>query len=407
MSDPFNPVETSSRRRRIGVVTVARSDFGIYLPLLRRLRDCNWAELQLIVAAAHLSPTHGNTVDWIREEGFSAAFEVPMTSEDDSPLAAAESMGRGLQGFASAYDHLRPDLLVLLGDRFEMHSAASAAVPFQIPVAHIHGGEVTTGAIDDALRHSISKLSHLHFASTKPYARRLVCMGAPPELVEVSGAPGLDAITAIQRLNREQLAERLGIPLDRAPLAVTFHPETRCGTTATEQITPLLRVLSQQDRPLVISRPNADPGNAEIVQRWENFLQRYNGPTVFANNLGSQVYFSVLAESAVMIGNSSSGIIEAASFELPVVNIGDRQGGRIRPENVIDVANKTVAIADGLNRALSESFRQSLRGMVNPYGDGQATQRIYHRLKHQPLGSALLNQTFYDVAVASKQREAA
>ena len=320
-----------------------------------------------------------------------------MTSTDDSALSTARSMGTGMQRFADAYDRLRPDLLVLLGDRFEMHAAACAAVPFQIPIAHIHGGEVTTGAMDDALRHSISKLSHLHFVSTDEYGCRLVCMGAHPSDVVVSGAPGLDAIADTKRLSRGDLSRRLGIPLDASPLAVTFHPETRSQVSAAEQVKPLLAALEAQNRPLVISRPNADPGNAEIVRMWEAFRERYTGATVFSNNLGSQVYFSLLAESAAMIGNSSSGIIEAASFELPVVNIGERQCGRLRPVNVIDVANNAESISRGLERALSNSFRQSVVGRANPYGDGRATERIVDRLRSQVLGPTLVNRPFYDV----------
>ncbi|MDG2222510.1 MAG: UDP-N-acetylglucosamine 2-epimerase [Rubripirellula sp.] len=384
-------------RRRIGIVTVARSDFGIYLPLLRMLRDCDWASLQLIAAAAHLSPAHGHTVDWIRQEGFSVAAEVPMTAECDTPAAIATSMGVGVQGFSKAFDQLCPDLLVLLGDRFEMHSAACAAVPFQIPVGHIHGGEITAGAIDDAFRHSISKLSHLHFTATESYARRLVCMGAQSENVVVSGAPGLDAISSCQRLQRDELADSLGIPLETLPLAVTFHPETRNVLSAARQLTPLLEVLSEQECPLVISRPNADPGNVEMVRQWDHFLETYKFPAIFADNLGTQKYFSLLSAASAMIGNSSSGIIEAASFALPVVNIGQRQGGRLRPANVIDVQNHPVDIRDGLRRAMSEEFNERLVGMVNPYGDGHASEQIFDRLRTQTLNADLLNQPFFDV----------
>ena len=361
--------------RTIGVVTVGRSDYGIYLPVLRRLQEERRCDLHLIVAGAHLKREFGLTIRDIEKDGFEIGDRVNMLRRADSPLAIAEAIGRGVTGYARAFTRKRPDLLVVLGDRFEMYAAAVAALPLRIPVAHIHGGELTAGAMDDALRHSITKLSHLHFVSTRDYARRVVQLGEQSWRVTVSGAPGLDNLRTLTLLTRSELEERLGTRLDVAPLLVTFHPVTLEYERTSVYIRELMSALDAVGLPVVFTAPNADTHANVIRGEIARYLKRHRAAR-FVENLGTRAYFSLMARSRAMVGNSSSGILEAASFELPVVNIGIRQRGRIREKNVIDVSPRHAKIAAAIRCAASSKFRVGLRGLKNPYGDGKASATV-------------------------------
>ena len=383
--------------RTIGVVTVGRSDFGIYRPVLEAIRQDPALELYLIVSGMHLSPHYGATVQAIEDEGFVVDERVEMLLSSDSPEGVAKSMGLGTIGFAQAYAHSRPDILLVLGDRFEMHAAALAALPFNIPVAHIHGGEVTEGAMDEALRHAITKLSHLHFTSTERYARRVIQLGEEPWRVIVSGAPGLDNLNTVSLLSVTELEKRFGLRIDEPPLLVTFHPVTLEYTQVENQISELLQALDASGYPVIFTLPNADTGNSVIRQKIAAYVGVHLQTAQAVENLGTQGYFSLMKFAAAMVGNSSSGIIEAASFELPVVNIGTRQGGRVSGINVLDVGYDHSEILDGIQRAVSSALRQSLQGMQNSYGDGQAAQRIVSRLREVPLDEKLIIKRFYDL----------
>lgn len=382
--------------RRIAVVTVGRSDFGIYLPVLELLREDPTVELQLMVGGAHLAPQFGWTVSEIEAHGFQIAHRVDALLAADTPEAISKSMGLGMIGFSQAYAHLRPDILVVLGDRFEMHAAAAAAVPFRIPTAHLHGGEITAGAIDDAFRHAITKYSHLHFVATAEYRRRVIQLGEEPWRVVVSGAPGLDRLKTVGLLSREALQERLGIALDQPPLLVTYHPVTLQYEQTPWQIEQLLAALQQRSEPIILSKPNADTSGQIIIRRLEEFAGRRPNALLF-DNLGTQGYFSLMQHAAAMVGNSSSGIIEAASFELPVVNIGIRQQGRTRAANVIDVGNSRREIEAGIDRAVDPAFRSALRGLQNPYGSGGAAEIIVDRLKSVQINDSLIVKQFHDL----------
>lgn len=382
--------------RKIGVVTVARSDFGIYRPLLHKIRTEPELQLQLIVTGMHLSPEFGLTVKLIEADGFTVDEQVEMLLASDTPEGLVKSMGVGLVGLSQVYRRARPDILVVLGDRFEMHTAALAALPFKIPVAHIHGGEITQGAIDDALRHAITKLSHLHFVSTAEYARRVVQLGEEPWRVTISGAPGLDNLQAIRLLTAGELAAKFKIELEPPPLLVTFHPVTLEYEQTAWQVNELLAALDRCGLPVIFTRPNADTANRIIVQRLEIFVQQHNRAWL-VDNLGTVGYFSLMALAAAMVGNSSSGLIEAPSFKLPVVNVGIRQAGRVRAANVIDVGYSREEIMAGLHRAVDPEFRASLSQLRNPYGEGQATEKIVNRLKTVELDARLLVKSFLDV----------
>ena len=366
--------------KTIAVITVGRSDYSIYLPILRLIQVDSDLNLQIVAGGMHLSPEFGSTIDVLTSDGFEIAETVDMLLSSDTQEAMAKSVGIGIVGFAEVYGRLRPDMILVLGDRLEMHAAAVAAVPFNIPIAHVHGGEITEGAIDDVLRHSMTKLSHLHFVSTIEYAKRVCQMGEESWRVIVSGSPSLDNLREIELWDFEELTARFDLSFEIPPILVTYHPVTLQFADTARQIAELLDSLKEYTNPILFTAPNADPGGRELAKTIKSFVEE-RPQCHFVPNLGTKGYFSMMAHAGVMVGNSSSGIIEAASFGLPVVNIGERQRGRVRPANVIDVACDRVSISSGIERGLSPEFKQSLKGLVNPYGQGRAASVIVDGLK--------------------------
>lgn len=387
--------------RRVAVVTTSRADYGIYKPVLRRLNASPGVELALIVSGSHLAPSFGSTVREIEEDGFPIADRVESLVASESPEGVAKSMGLSCIGFAQAYSHRRPDLLVVLGDRFEMHSAALAAVPYLIPIAHIHGGETSFGAIDESFRHSMTKLSHIHFVASEEARRRVVQMGEEPWRVTVSGAPSLDSLGTFVPMSEEMLVRKLGRGLPEGGfLVVTFHPATLDGAGTLAQTEALIQALDAVGLAAVITLPNADPagwGMRQLLVAAAAARENW----VAVDSLGTDAYFTLLSRAAAMVGNSSSGLIEAPSFSLPVVNVGRRQEGRMRGRNVLDVEPTSEGIETGLRTALSPVFREGLRGMENPYGDGRAAERIVSRLESEDLGDRILRKRFFDLVGVS------
>ena len=382
--------------RTIDVVTTSRADYGILQPVLRRIHSDSALRLRVLVSGSHLSPQFGSTVTMIEQDGFEIAARIEVLSGSDTPEDTAKAMARGVTGFGQLFARSRPDLLVVLGDRFEMHSAALAALPFRIPVAHIHGGELTVGAFDDALRHSITKLSHLHFVTTEEYGRRVQQLGEEPWRIVVSGAPALDQLRTVRLRNPEEMQREFGVQLQEKFLLVTFHPATLDPADPAQQAKMLFHAIEQSGLPAVVTMPNADPGGRavrEVVHERAAANRRIQA----VETLGTEGYFSVMALAAAMVGNSSSGIIEAGSFGLPVVNIGSRQAGRVRGPHVIDVEPSADSILIGLRRALEPSFRASLAGTRNLYGDGVAADRIVERLKTAVLDATLVTKKFCDL----------
>ncbi len=385
--------------RKIAVVTVARSDYGIYRPLLRRLETAPDLTLQLIVAGMHLAPEFGDTRAEILADGFQPAAEVECCLAGDRPGTLARAMGLGTIGYAQALETLRPDILIVLGDRFEMHAAAVAAQPFLIPVVHIAGGALTGGAIDDSLRHSMTKLASLHFPEIEVYAARIQQMGEPPNRIHVTGSLNLDNLAALEPLSLDELNRRFGLALtpDAPPLLVTFHPVTRAYRDTETHVTALLQALDKAGRPIVFTAPNADTEGRRVMAMIEAFVEAR--PRAYrVAHFGSQAYFSMMAQAAAMVGNSSSGIIEAASFRLPVVNIGSRQDGRFAPENVIHVGDTAADIAAGIARATDPDFRDGLQQLSNPYGDGRAAERMVEVLRGLELNRSLIEKPFHEAA---------
>jgi UDP-hydrolysing UDP-N-acetyl-D-glucosamine 2-epimerase len=382
--------------RRIGVATFARSEYSTCLPLLRAIQADAEFELHLLVSGAHLSPEFGNTVKDIEADGFAIADRIEMrVSSDDTPEGVVESNGWGTIGFAHSFARSRPDILLLVGDRLELLAAASAALPFRIPVAHVSGGDVTEGALDNQVRHAMSKLSHLHFVAMEEHAQRLLQMGEEGWRVFVTGDPALDLVHQVRLLSRRELSQTLGRELTSPVVIVTFHPTTLGSISVHDELDSLLAALTRLSGTLILTSPNADAGNRTILNRLQEFTGTRPHTALFFN-LGQLTYYSLMAQADLMLGNSSSGIWEAPTFRLPVVNVGDRQRGRIRAGNVIDAPPDADAIEQAIHRGLQPAFRASLRDLQNPYGDGRTSPRIVSTLKRVALDTRLLQKRFVD-----------
>lgn len=362
-----------TKRRRIAIVTTARSDYGILRPLIAAIHAEQSLDLLLIVGGAHLSPRFGFTIDAI---DFPITARVPFIPETDDKAAFAHALGKATSGFADAFAAHQPDLVVLLGDRWETLGAASAAYALGLPVAHLHGGELTLGAMDDCFRHAITKLSHLHFAATETYAARIRQLGEEDWRVVVSGAPGLDAIRAVEPLPRAQLP----VP-DGDFLLVTFHPVTTALAQTADYVGNLMAALEQSGMPLLFTYAGADSGASEINAAIDAFCAAHAGATVMPS-LGSAAYFSAMKAATAMVGNSSSGIIEAASFRLPVVNIGTRQAGRVCGANVIHCGHGAEEISAAIAKAATLELPADF---ANPYDRGGAVPIIVEALKNADL----------------------
>lgn len=380
--------------RKVAVITVGRSDYGIFRPVLQRIKDDPAMELVLIAGGAHIGGG-GRGIDAIRSDGFVVSAEVDCYVRGDTRADICDAIGRGVTGFGKVLEDLKPDIMLVLGDRFETFSAVVAAVPLLVPVAHIHGGEITEGAIDESFRHAITKMSHLHFAATQEYGRRIRQMGEEPWRVTVSGAPGLDNLQSLKLLDRKVVGTRLGMDLQEDPLLVTYHPVTLEHPSAREQVMELLAALDDVGRPVVMTFPNVDPEHGVIIKLFKEYVAKH-ADSVLAEDLGTDMYFSLMKISAAMVGNSSSGIIEAASFGLPVVNIGNRQKGRLRNRNVVDSPCRRDTIIEAIRTVIKSEFRAGLTDVINLYGNGRAAERIVSVLRDVPLGSVLLTKKFID-----------
>jgi UDP-hydrolysing UDP-N-acetyl-D-glucosamine 2-epimerase len=375
-------------KRRIAVVTTSRADYGhLYWPLkdLSARRD---VELQLVVMGPHLSPEFGNTVGEIERDRFEIAARVECLLSSDSDVGMAKTIGVAVLGLADVLGRLRPDILLLIADRYEMLAPAAVALALRIPIAHIEGGEISEGAIDDAVRNALTKMSHVHFTSTLAARDRVIALGEEAWRVHRAGAPSIDHLRRGRLLSRETVEGRLGLSLTPPPILVGYHPVTIARDTLLEA-DAVFEALSSVTDAIVFSYPNADAGSRALIERAEGFVAARGTGRVFVN-LTHSTYWSLLRHVGIFVGNSSSGIMETPSFALPSVNIGLRQRGRERAKNVIDVEPDAAAILEAIHTARSEEFRRSLEGMVNPYGDGAASQKIVEVLTSVPLGDELL-----------------
>jgi UDP-hydrolysing UDP-N-acetyl-D-glucosamine 2-epimerase len=385
----------NSSKRKIAIVTGTRAEYGHLYWIIHEVWNDPDLVLQLIVCGMHLSPEFGLTVREIEADGFPIAEKVEMLLSSDSEVGVSISIGLGIIGFAKAFDRLKPDILVLLGDRFEILAAASAAMVARIPIAHIHGGESTEGAIDEAIRHAVTKMSHIHFPATECYGRRIAQMGEDPERIFPYGAPGLDHIAKGNLPPRREILGELGIPPTERVALVTYHPVTLEPSTARRHMENLWEALQGFDLRFVFTYANADPGGREINRMIEDFISR-SSKFLAAPSLGQRRYLGMMKNAEVVIGNSSSGIIEASALRIPAVNIGDRQRGRVRGANVIDCGIESDEIRRALDWALNPGFRKSLENMASPYGQGEVSRKIVDTLKRIPLSEELLKKRFWD-----------
>ncbi|MFH1846208.1 MAG: UDP-N-acetylglucosamine 2-epimerase [Candidatus Omnitrophota bacterium] len=383
-------------KRKICVVTGSRAEYGHLYWLLRAVEEDPSLKLQTVITGTHLSPEFGSTIDEIKKDGFGISGKVKILSSADKEEEMTKSIGRGMKGFTDILKKLNPDIVVILGDRFEVFSAAIAAYVLRIPVAHIHGGELTEGALDEGFRHSITKMASIHFPAAKIYADRIIRMGESPQRVFAFGAPGLDNIRGLDLLTKKELEDSLGFKIEKPTAVVTYHPVTLEKNTASVQMEELLSALDSFDMRIIFTMPNADTGYKVITGKIKKYAAKNKKHVKVFTSLGQIRYLSLLKYADLMVGNSSSGIVEAPSFRLPVVNIGDRQKGRIKPDNVIDCGYSSSEIKKAVKKALSPLFIGSLAKMKNPYGTENVSVRIKDKLKKIKLGEGLIKKEFFD-----------
>lgn len=378
------------------MVSGSRAEYGLLRWVMQGIKDDPGLTLQVIATGMHLSESFGLTYKEIERDGFKIDFKVNSLSSVDSSVGIAESMSAGLSGCANAFSRLEPDVILVLGDRFEIFSAVAAALVAKIPVAHLHGGEITSGAFDDAFRHSITKMSHLHFVATEEYRNRVIQLGEDPNKVFLVGGLGVDSIKKHKLLSKEELEKELSIEFGDKSLVVTFHPVTLDGESGKQQMRELLNALSVlDDTTLIFTMPNADPGGQVIMKMIEEFVTNRTNARVFAS-LGQVRYLSCIAHVDGVVGNSSSGLAEVPTFRKGTINIGDRQLGRLQAKSIINCPPKESAILDAIDKLYSSNFQASLAETTNPYGEEGASEKIINILKSIAL-EGIVKKTFFNI----------
>lgn len=382
---------------KICIATGTRAEYGLLKPLIDKIRKVNDFTLQLLVTGAHLSPEFGLTYRQIEADGYVIDAKVEMLLSSDTAEGVTKSMGLGMIGYADAFKQLSPDLLVILGDRYEMLALASTALIFRIPIAHIHGGELTEGAYDDSIRHAITKMSALHFTSTEAYRQRVIQLGEQPERVYNVGAIGLDNIKSLSLLSRKELEEDLNITFNKYNYLIGFHPETLSNSSVEIQFSELLQAIEEQtDSFFIFTKSNADTNGRIINQMMVSYVAQHLENTALFASLGTLRYLSVMKQVTAVVGNSSSGIVEAPSIPTATINIGNRQKGRIQADSVINCIASKEDITRSFKKVKSDEFREKIKGITNPYGEGNSSNHILKIFKS--LSTDVLNKkTFYDL----------
>lgn len=385
--------------RKICVVTGTRAEYGLLSRLIRMIDESDKTQLQLIVTNMHLSPKYGNTYQEIEKDGFIIDCKIPIIDEnaEDNAVTTLKSMAKALSGFADAYNQLKPDLVVLLGDRYEILAAAEASLIERIPIAHIHGGEVTEGAYDDAIRHSVTKMSQLHFPTTEDHKKRIIQLGEQPERVFNVGSLGVENIKKLPLMSKEEIEKEIDFKIDDNTILVTYHPVTLGNRTAKDDIADFIAALeARKDLRVIFTMPNSDTGGQFIVDAINRFVDRNIDRAKAFKSLGVLRYLSVMKQVEAVVGNSSSGLLEVPSFGIPTLNIGDRQKGRTAAESVYNCAPDKESVLEGLNRVLSKEFRELAYVVHNPYEKANTAEDIFNVISTYPL--VLLKQKhFYDI----------
>jgi GDP/UDP-N,N'-diacetylbacillosamine 2-epimerase (hydrolysing) len=382
--------------RKICVITGTRAEYGLLRWVMQGIKDDHELKLQLIATGMHLSPEFDLTYREIEKDDFKIDRKVEMLTSSDTPAGIAKSMGLGLIGFADALNDLKPDLIVVLGDRFEIFAAAAAALVARIPIAHLHGGEATEGLVDEAFRHSITKMSHLHFVATEEYRQRVIQLGEQPAYVFLVGGLGIDNIRHLKLLDRAELEASLNFVLGKKSLLITFHPVTLETATATAQMAELLTALEKlKDTQLIFTLPNADADGRSLIRMVEQFVAKHPNARAYTS-LGQLRYLSCIAQVDGVVGNSSSGLTEVPSFKKGTINIGDRQRGRLQAASVINCEPICKSIEGALNELYSKDFRMKLSKVRNPYGEGGASEKIVASIKSASIED-LLKKRFHNI----------
>jgi len=385
--------------RKICVVTGTRAEYGLLFWLMKEIQADPDLTLQLAVTGTHLAPKFGETITVIEDDGFTIDERIDLDLGDDTPAGVARSLGLGVIGFGEAFGRLNPDVVVVLGDRYEILAAAEAAMVARIPIAHIHGGEITEGAMDDAMRHAITKFAHLHFVAAEPYRTRIIQMGETPERVFTVGAPGLDNIDKLDMPDRDNLKRELGLPSNQAYFLVTYHPATLSDENACAEAEEMLAAFDQfPDHRIMLTGVNADPGHERITKLLSDYVAKNENRVSLHVSLGQRRYLGAMKFADAVVGNSSSGIIEAPAMKTPTVNIGDRQKGRLRAPSIIDCAGNRNAIAAAIDKALGSDFKTGMQSMTPPYGDGGASVKIKDQLKNSDL-TDIIRKSFHDIVL--------
>lgn len=383
--------------RKICVVTGSRAEYGLLSGLMRAIQEDKDLQLQVIATNMHLSPEFGLTYREIEKDGFQIDKKVQMLLSSDTPNATTKSVGLATIGFADAYEDLQPDLIVVLGDRFEILAAVSAALFFKIPVAHLHGGEITEGAYDDSIRHAITKMSHLHFTSTEAYRQRVIQLGEQPDRVFYVGAIGVENIKRVPLMSQAELEDSIRFKLGEKSLLVTYHPVTLENHTSADQCQNLLEALDEfPEYKVIFTLPNSDTDGRVIIRLINEYVSLHSEHCIAIPSLGLQRYLSALKCVSAVVGNSSSGIIEVPSFGIPTLDIGNRQKGRIAAESVVHCGNDSRSIIEGMQQVLSDVFRKQVKHVLNPYEKRDTTKNIYKIISTYPLEN-LRQKKFYDV----------
>jgi len=384
-------------RRKICVVTGSRAEYGLLYWLIKEINDDPELELQLAVTGMHLAPEFGLTYKKIEEDGFRINDKVKMLLPGDSPRAIAKSTGRGTIGFADAFDRLKPDIVILLGDRFEILAAAQAAMILRIPIAHIHGGETTEGAIDEAIRHAITKMAHLHFTAAEHYRRRVIQLGENPRHVLNYGAPGLDNLKKLKLLNKSSLEKAIDFQLGTTSFLITYHPATLSSAAPEKSFNELLKAINRfPEAKTIFTKANADAAGRRINELLDKYAKNNQHRVRAFDSMGQLLYLSAMKNVSIVIGNSSSGLLEAPSLKKPVINIGVRQNGRLKAANVVDCKENEKAIIAAIKKGLSPEFKKIAQKAVNLYSQGNASHKIKEYLKNVSLENILMKK-FYDL----------
>lgn len=382
---------------KICVVSGTRAEYGLLYWTMKAIQDNSNLELSVCVTGMHLSPEFGLTYKQIESDGFHIDGKIEMLVSSDTSVGISKSIGLGLIGFADFFERTKPDWILVLGDRFEIFAAVAAAMIARIPVAHCHGGEATEGLIDEAIRHSITKMSHLHFTSTIEYRNRVIQLGEQPDSVFHVGALGIENINRLNLLNKEEFESSIDFKLSSLNFLVTFHPVTLDNASAEQQFVELLQALSEfKEAKIIITKPNADHDGRVIIKLIDEFVSKNSANAISFISLGQIRYLSAIRHCQVVIGNSSSGLIEVPSFKKPTINIGDRQQGRIESKSVISCKPEKMVILEAINLALSDDFQNQLPSVVNPYGEGNSSIRILDAILSKSVHN-ILKKKFFDI----------